>query len=83
MGNSMGRKRTGRDDWLEDWPWFGGRPGKKATKWFALYVLLLVAFVLAIFYAVFTLQICVAAVLILVLVAIAALPRLFLIGSRI
>jgi hypothetical protein len=83
MGNSMGRKRTGTDDWIEDWPWFGGRPGKKAGKWFALYVLLLVAFVLLIFYAFYTLQICVGVVLIFVCAGVAALPSLFMIGSRI
>jgi Flp pilus assembly protein TadB len=83
MSNSMGRKRTGRDDWIEDWPWFGGRPGGKAGKLFALYVLILVAFVLAIFYAIYTLQVCAAVVLILVCAGIAALPHLFLIGSRI
>lgn len=83
MGNSMGRKRTGRDDWIEDWPWFGGRPGSKATGWFALYVVLLVTFVILIFYALLTLQICAAVVLILVCALVASLPRLFMIGSRI
>jgi hypothetical protein len=83
MGNSMGRKRTGTDDWIEDWPWFGGRPGRKAGKWFALYVLLLVAFVLLIIYAFVTLQICLGVALILICAIVAALPSLFLIGSRI
>lgn len=83
MGNSMGRRRTGTDDWIEDWPWFGGRPGKKATKWFALYVLLIVALVLLTIYAVVTLQICAAVVLFVICACVAALPRLFLIGSRI
>jgi len=83
MGNSMGRRRTGTDDWIEDWPWFGGRPGKKAGKWFALYVIMLVAFVLLIIYAFVTLQICLGVVLIIVCAIVAALPSLFLIGSRI
>jgi len=83
MNGSMGRKRTGRDDWIEDWPWFGGRPGSKATKWLALYVVLLVTFALAIIYAFVTLQICLAVGLIVVLVVVAVLPSLFLIGSRI
>ena len=79
----MGRRRTGTDDWIEDWPWFGGKPGKKAGRWFALYVVLLVTFVLLIFYAIYTLQICAALILIIVCACVAALPRLFLIGSRI
>lgn len=83
MGGSMGRRRTGKDDWIEDWPWFGGRPGQKATGWFALYVVLLVTLVLLIFYALWRLQICAAVVLIVVCAIVASLPRLFLIGSRI
>ncbi len=83
MDGSMGRKRTGRDDWIEDWPWFGGRPGVKATKFLALYVVLLVAFALGIIYAVITLRICLAVALIAALVIVAVLPSLFLIGSRI
>ena len=76
-------RRTKEDRFIEDFPWFGGRPGPSATKFLAVWVTMLVLLVLGVIYAMVTLHICTAIGLFVLLVVIAVLPRLFLYGSRI
>lgn len=80
---SMGRRKAGKDEWIEDWPWFGGKPGKSARMYFAIYVVALVVLIVLIVLAIATLHICTAILLVIICACFAALPRLFLYGSRI
>ncbi|MGQ9587701.1 MAG: hypothetical protein ACUVT7_04895 [Thermoplasmata archaeon] len=76
-------RRTAQDKFIEDWPWFGGKPGKAAIGVFTLWFVILCILAVLIILAFVTRHICTAVFLILLTAAIALLPRLFLYGSRI
>lgn len=76
-------RRTKNDRFIEDFPWFGGRPGPSAVKFFAIWVTLIVLLAVGTIYAMITLQICMGIGLFILLVIVAVLPSMFLIGSRI
>jgi len=76
-------RRTKNDRFIEDFPWFGGRPGPSAVKFFAIWVTLIVLLAFGMIYAMITLQICMGIGLFILLIIVAVLPSMFLIGSRI
>jgi len=80
---SRGRPRTGKDAFIEDFPFFGGPPGKAAMKFTAVWVTVLCVLAILIIYAIVTLHICLAAGLLVLTAIVGVLPRLFLEGSRI
>lgn len=77
------RRGPGRDDWLNDFPYFGGAPGKRAMAFTAIWVTTLVFLVLGILASFITFHFITAVVLIFVTAAVGSLPTFFLIGSRI
>ncbi len=76
-------RRTTVDKFIEDWPWFGGKPGKAAMGIFAVWFVILCLLAVLIILAFITRHICTAVFLIFLTAVIATLPRLFLYGSRI
>jgi hypothetical protein len=76
-------RRTKNDRFIEDFPWFGGRPGPSATKFFAVWVTLIVLLAVGMIYAFVTLNIRTGIGLFVLLVVVATLQTLFLYGSRI
>jgi len=77
------RRGPGRDDWLNDFPFFGGAPGRRALAFTVVWVCVLVFLALAIVFSFITMHFVTAVVLIFVTAAVGSLPALFLIGSRI
>jgi uncharacterized membrane protein YhaH (DUF805 family) len=77
------RRKCTDDEVIKAWPWFGGTPGKAARKIFAVWVTMLVLLVVGAIYAIVTLQICVAIVIVGMIVVLAMIPSVGLIGSRI
>jgi len=77
------RRGPGRDDWLNDFPFFGGAPGRRALAFTVVWVCVLVFLALAIVFSFITMHFVTAVVLIFVTAAVGSLPAFFLIGSRI
>jgi len=83
MLEHMRRQREGRDDFLNDFPWIGGAPGRRALAFTAAWIAVLVALALAIPILFFTRHFVAAFAFIFLTALVATLPRLFLEGSRI
>lgn len=83
MLEHMRHEEQGRDDFLNDFPWIGGTPGRRAMIFTSVWVAALVALALAIVLSFVTRHFICAAVLIFLTTVVATLPRLFLEGSRI
>jgi hypothetical protein len=77
------RREGGKDDFLNDFPWIGGKPGRRAVKFTAIWVTLLVVLAVAILLSMITMHFVLGIVFIVLLVIVALLPQLMLIGSRI
>lgn len=77
------RRAENSDAFLNDFPWFGGAPGKRAREFTVIWVLTLVACALGILFSFITQRFVLAIVLIFVTALVGTLPQLFLIGSRI
>ena len=77
------RRQGGRDNFLDDFPWVGGKPGRRAVKFTAIWVTLLVALAVALLLSMITMHFILGIVFIALLVLVAILPQLSLIGSRI
>lgn len=77
------RREAGKDDFLNDFPWIGGKPGRRAMKFTAVWVTLLVILAISIVVSFITLHFVLAVVFIIATVFVAVLPQLFLVGSRI
>ena len=77
------RREEGKDAFLNDFPWIGGRPGGRAVKFTVVWVTLLVVLAVAILLSMITMHFILGIVFIVLLVTVAMLPQLMLIGSRI
>jgi len=77
------QRAEGKDDFLNDFPWIGGKPGRRAVKFTAVWVTLLVIFAVSILLSFITMHFVLAAVFIILTVLTAILPQFFLVGSRI
>lgn len=77
------RRGPSRDDFLNDFPWVGGAPGKRAIAFTAIWTSLLVVLALATIASFITMHFVLAVVLIFVTALVGVLPKLFLVGSRI
>jgi hypothetical protein len=77
------QRAEGRDGFLNDFPWIGGKPGRRATKFTAVWVVLLVVLAISILVSFITMRFVLAVVLIFLTALVGVLPQLFLIGSRI
>jgi hypothetical protein len=76
-------RRTTQDKFIEDFPYFGGRPGKHAAGFVAIWVALLCLMVALIIISFASGDICLGIGLIILTAIIGTLPAIFLIGSRI
>ncbi len=76
-------RADGKDDFLNDFPWIGGKPGRRAMKFTAVWVTLLVVLAVSILVSFVTMHFVLAIVLIFVTALVGVLPQLFLVGSRI
>jgi len=76
-------RRTKEDKFVEDWPYFGGPPGKNARMVFAVWVVALVGLALSILYAFINGRICMGVFLVFLTALVGILPAFFLVGSRI
>lgn len=76
-------KGDGRDDFLNDFPWIGGAPGRRALAFTALWVTLLVLLALATLLSAMTMHFVETVVFIVLTVLVGVAPTFFLIGSRI
>ncbi len=77
------QRAQGKDDFLNDFPWVGGTPGRRAKAFTAIWVTLLVVLAVSILLSFITMHFVLAFVFIALTVVVAVLPQLFLIGSRI
>ncbi len=77
------QRKEGRDDFLNDFPWIGGSPGRKAVKFTAVWVVSLVVLAISIIVSIVTMHFILAIALIFLTALVGSLPQLFLIGSRI
>ena len=77
------RRGSGRDDFLNDFPWIGGAPGKRALAFTVGWTTLLVVLAVSTLLAFITLHFVAGIVLIILTVITATAPTFFLIGSRI
>ena len=77
------RRGDNPDAWLNDFPWIGGAPGKRALAFTAGWVTLLVVLAVATLLAFLTLHIVAGIILVALTVITATAPTFFLIGSRI
>jgi hypothetical protein len=71
------------DAFLNDFPWIGGTPGKRAMAFTAIWITLLVVLALSILLCFITMHFVLALVLVFLTTLVGVLPRLFLEGSRI
>ena len=78
----MGRS-AGREDFLNDFPWIGGMPGRRAMGFTVVWIVVLVILALGILVSFITMHFILAIVLIFVTAIVGTLPQLSLIGSRI
>lgn len=72
-----------RDGFLNDFPWIGGTPGRRAMRFTAIWITLLVILAVSILLSFATMHFVLAFILIFLTALVAVLPTLFLIGSRI
>jgi hypothetical protein len=77
------RRGQGKDDFLNDFPWIGGSPGRRAMRFTAFWILALVFLAMGILISFITMHFVLAVVLILVTALVGTLPQFFLIGSRV
>lgn len=77
------REEESGDAFLNDFPWIGGKPGRRAVRFTAVWITALVFLAVAIVVSFVTMQFALAVLFIIVLVVVAVLPHLFLVGSRI
>ena len=77
------RRRQGKDDFLNDFPWIGGSPGRRAMRFTAFWILALVFLAMGILISFITMHFVLAVVLILVTALVGTLSQFFLIGSRV
>lgn len=77
------RRGPGKDDFLNDFPWIGGRPGRRAAEFTAVWIIALVILGMGVLISFITLHLVLGVVLIFVTAIVGALPQFFLIGSRI
>ncbi len=77
------QRAEGKDDFLNDFPWIGGTPGRRAMAFTAIWISALVVLALSILLSFITMHFVLAFVLIVLTAAVGVLPTLFLIGSRI
>ena len=77
------RRRQGKDDFLNDFPWIGGSPGRRAMRFTAFWILVLVFLAMGILISFITMHFVLAVVLILVTALVGTLSQFFLIGSRV
>lgn len=81
MVQKMQRQR--RDDFLNDFPWIGGSPGRRAAAFTAAWVVTLVVLAVSILLCFVTGHFVLAFVLVFLTALVGTLPHLFLVGSRI
>lgn len=77
------QRAEGRDNFLNDFPWIGGSPGRRAVKFTVVWVVLLVFLAISIIVSIVTMHFIIAVALIFLTAVVGSLPQLFLIGSRI
>jgi len=77
------RKGSRPDDFLNDFPWIGGAPGKRAVAFTVGWVTLLVVLAMGTLFAFITFHFVAGIILIILIAVTATAPTLFLIGSRI
>lgn len=77
------QRAEGRDDFLNDFPWIGGSPGRRAVRFTVVWVVLLVALAISIIVSIVTMHFIIAIALIFLTAVVGSLPQLFLISSRI
>lgn len=77
------RRAESKDGFLNDFPWVGGTPGRRAMRFTAIWVALLVVLAVSILLSFITMHFVLAALFIILTVVVAVLPTLFLVGSRI
>lgn len=75
--------RKGRDDFISDFPFIGGKPGPRAMLFTTVWIISLVAPAFSILLCFITMQFVLAVVLIIMTAIVGCLPTFFLIGSRI
>lgn len=76
-------KGGGKDDFLNDFPWIGGKPGRRAMTFTVVWILILVVLAVSILLSFVTMHFLLAFVFIFLTALVAVLPTLFLVGSRI
>ena len=77
------QKGPGKDDFLNDFPWIGGSPGRRALAFTAVWVISLVFLAYGALTLFITRHFVAAVFLIFVTAVVGTLPKFFLIGSRI
>jgi len=77
------QKGPGKDDFLNDFPWIGGSPGRRALAFTAVWVISLVFLAYGALTLFITRHFVAAVFLIFVTAIVGTLPKFFLIGSRI
>lgn len=77
------QKGPGKDDFLNDFPWIGGSPGRRALAFTAVWIISLVFLTYGVLTLVITRHFVIAIILIFVIAIVGTLPTFFLIGSRI
>ncbi|MGD9962962.1 MAG: hypothetical protein AB7S97_03590 [Thermoplasmata archaeon] len=77
------RRDGEKDGFLNDFPWIGGAPGRRAVAFTAAWVIVLVALAVSILLAFVTMHFILAFVLIFLTALVGVLPVFFLVGSRI
>jgi len=73
----------GKDDFLNDFPWIGGTPGRRAMRFTAIWILALVILAMSILLSFITMHFILAIILIFITALVGVLPTFFLVGSRI
>lgn len=77
------QRARGKDDFLNDFPWIGGSPGRRAVKFTAIWVVSLVALAISILVSIVTMHFVLAVVFVFLTALVGSLPHFFLVGSRI
>lgn len=77
------RRGPGKDDFLNDFPWIGGTPGRRALAFTVAWATVLVLLVISILLSFITRHFVLAVGLVILTVIVGILPTFFLVGSRI
>jgi hypothetical protein len=77
------QRGAGKDDFLNDFPWIGGTPGKRAMRFTALWITALVILAMSTLLSFITMRFVLGVILIFVTALVGTLPTFFLVGSRI